>query len=114
MEGLKHPGNFLAINQAQVSTIAPLGKLELGYWTQVISILQILLQNQILLVTQLSPSFPVSSDTDIHPTSIVNALGSNSVSIQTGSGSYDLTVSSPISYTGSNDLTLEAGSGCYY
>ena len=102
-------GRFLEINQAQVSTIAPLGKT--GTW--------LLDPGNINITDSASepdpisdptlPSFPVSSDTDIHPTSIVNALGSNSVSIQTGSGSYDLTVSSPIFYTGSNGLTLVAG-----
>ena len=94
-------GRILAINQAQVSTIAPMGNT--GMW--------LLDPGNINITDSASepdpisdptlPSFPVSSDTDIHPTSIANALDSNDISIQTGSGSYDITVSSPISYTGS-------------
>ena len=98
-------GRILAINQAKVSTIAPSGNT--GMW---------LLDPGNIVVTESGttdsdslPSFPVGGDTNIHPTSIVTALGSSNISIQTGTGGYDLTVSSPISYSGSNNLTLEAG-----
>ncbi|MFL2912189.1 MAG: YDG domain-containing protein [Opitutales bacterium] len=97
-------GRILNINQAKVSTIATAGST--GLW--LLDPGNINITDSGTTDTDSLPSFPVGSDTDIHPTSIVNALGSSNISIQTGSGSYDLTVSSPITYAGSNDLTLEA------
>ncbi len=98
-------GRILKINQAKVSTIATAGST--GFW--LLDPGNINITDSGTTDTDSLPSFPVGSDTDIHPTSVVNALGSSNVSIQTGSGSYDLTVSSAISYSGSNNLTLEAG-----
>jgi hypothetical protein len=102
-------GHILAINQAKISTIAPLGNT--GMWLLDPGNINITDSAPDPIDDPTLPSFPVSSDTDIHPTSIANALESTGVSIQTGSGNYDITVSSPISYTGSNShtLTLEAG-----
>ena len=97
-------GRILNINQAKVSTIATAGNT--GLW--LLDPGNINITDSGTTDTDSLPSFPVGSDTDIHPTSVVNALGSSNVTIQTGSGSYDLTVSSPITYAGSNDLTLEA------
>ena len=98
-------GRILNINQAKVSTIATAGST--GLW--LLDPGNINITDSGTTDTDSLPSFPVGSDTDIHPTSIVNALGSSNVTIQTGSGSYDLTISSAISYSGSNNLTLEAG-----
>ena len=98
-------GRILNINQAKISTIATAGST--GLW--LLDPGNINITDSGTTDTDSLPSFPVGSDTDIHPTSIVNALGSSNVTIQTGSGSYDLTISSAISYSGSNNLTLEAG-----
>ena len=98
-------GRILNINQAKVSTIATAGST--GLW--LLDPGNINITDSGTSDTDSLPSFPVGIDTDIHPTSIVNALGSSNVSIQTGSGNYDLTINSAISYSGSNNLTLEAG-----
>ena len=98
-------GRILNINQAKVSTIATAGST--GLW--LLDPGNINITDSGTTDTDSLPSFPVGSDTDIHPTSVVNALGSSNVIIQTGSGSYNLTISSAISYSGSNNLTLEAG-----
>jgi filamentous hemagglutinin family protein len=102
-------GHILAINQAKISTIAPLGNT--GMWLLDPGNINITDSAPDPIDDPTLPSFPVSSDTDIHPTSIANALESTGVSIQTGSGNYDITVSSPISYTGAdgNSLTINAG-----
>ena len=98
-------GHLLDINHAKVSTKATKGKT--GKW---------LLDPGHIDITQTGtsssdnlPSFPVASTTSIHPGSIANALSTTSVTIQTGSGDYDLTVSSSITSTAANSLTLEAG-----
>ena len=98
-------GRILNIDQAKVSTIATSGST--GLW--LLDPGNINITDSGTTDSDSLPSFPVGSDTDIHPTSIVNALDTSNVSIQTASGSYDLTVSSPITYAGSNDLTLVAG-----
>ena len=98
-------GRNLAINHARVSTLASFG--ETGTW--LLDPGHITITNSGTTDSDALPSFPVGSDTLIHPTSIVTALSSSNVSIQTGSGDYDLTVSAAISSSAANDLTLTAG-----
>ena len=98
-------GHFLDINDARVSTLAPFG--QTGDW--LLDPGNIDITNTGTSSTDNLPSFPVASTSSIHPSSIVNALASTSVTIQTGTGDYDLTVASAITSTANNSLTLEAG-----
>ena len=98
-------GHRLEINSAGVSTLAHLGTT--GTW--LLDPANINITSSGSTASDSLPGFPVGSDTLIHPTSVVNALASSNVSIQTGTGDYDLSVSSPISSSAANDLTLEAG-----
>ena len=97
-------GYFLDINHARVSTLAPYGKT--GDWLLDPGHIRITTTG-----TDENDGLPGSIDgtTDINPTSISNALDSNNVSLATGSGNYDLTVTNGLTNSSGNSLTLTAG-----
>jgi filamentous hemagglutinin family protein len=97
-------GHFLDIDHAKISTVAHNGKT--GDW--------LLDPGHIVITTTGTDGddgIPgsISGTTNIHPTTISTALGSNNITLATGSGNYDLTVTDGITSTSGRNLTLNAG-----
>lgn len=89
-------GRTLDINDATVSTVAPAGNT--GDW--------VLDPGHITIVS--GSGGAVAGTGDIGATTVTNALASNNVTLATGAGGYDITVSSAINSGASNALTLTA------
>ena len=97
-------GHILDINHAKVSTISRWGKT--GDW---------LLDPGDIVITTIGTNgddgIPgsISGTTNIHPTTISTALDSSNITLATGGGNYDLTVTDEITSTSGRNLTLNAG-----